>query len=252
MIKIICITIILLFPLLAIRGLFIIYKNRINLREITGIYFFKFLSKISLFLILIFILFLLITIINYNKSYIILQFTKDFKLLFLQIPQYLSIAIIEEFLFRVLLFVSLIHYVQNKNMLIIISSLFFALFHFPINALHFTSYFLAGFMYGYSFVKFQSILLPIGIHFFWNYIQGAIFGYPVSGAESDGLINLTIISNEIYNGGNQGIEGSYAGLFMRIIIIFSIYILPSEEQNEKFLNFLNPFLNPLVDNNNIK
>ncbi|MEX2568126.1 MAG: type II CAAX endopeptidase family protein [Cyclobacteriaceae bacterium] len=249
MIKILYICIILLFPLLTIRGLFIFYKSKINLKIITGAFFLKALPKIFIFLILVTILFLLITIINYNKYYIVLKFTRDFKSAFFQIPEYLSVAIMEEFLFRILLFASLIHYVYSKKMLIIISSLFFALFHFPSNGLHFISYFLGGITYGYAFVKFQSILLPIGIHFFWNYIQGAIFGYPVSGNESDGLINLTIISNEIYNGGNHGLEGSLAGIIMRIIIIITIFILPSGAKNEKFLDFKNPFFNQQVENN---
>lgn len=47
-------------------------------------------------------------------------------------------------------------------------------------------------MYGYAFVKFQSIWVPIAIHFSWNFIQGAVFGFPVSGMPSEGILPLEI------------------------------------------------------------
>jgi hypothetical protein len=57
---------------------------------------------------------------------------------------------------------------------------------------------------GYAFVKFQTILVPIGIGFSWNFVQGAVFGSPVSGVVFDGLFSMTIIPREVSSGGSLG------------------------------------------------
>lgn len=227
--------------ILSIRGFYIFYNNKVKLREIAGIYFLESLNYSIFFFILILILFYSIILLNIYNDYVVLNFTNNYKIIFSQIPKYLSIAIVEEFIFRILLFASLIHYISNKNALIFSTSVLFSLYHFPTNGIYFVSYFLAGIMYGYSFVKFQSIFIPIGIHFSWNFVQGAIFGFPVSGMESDGLLNISIIPHEIYNGGSQGPEGSILGIIIRLAIILLIYTLPSKQTNGQFLKYANDF-----------
>lgn len=220
---------------------FVIYKNRIFLREIIGMYFFRNFSINLFFFIFIFILFSLFTLINVYYGYIVINNVINFNKIFLLIPVYLSVAIIEEFVFRIFIFSSLIHFVYKENNLIIISSFLFAIYHFPNSGLHFSSYFLGGIMYGYSFVKFQSILVPIGLHFSWNYVQGAIFGYAVSGNESEGMLSLHLIPNDLLNGGIHGPEGSIIGVFMRLLVILFIYFIPYKGVNKLFLKFDNPF-----------
>ncbi|NHE58630.1 CPBP family intramembrane glutamic endopeptidase [Cyclobacterium plantarum] len=177
---------------------------------------------------------------NYYEGYIFQIIINDYKILFYQIPKNLSTAILEEFIFRILFFTSLIHYIVNRNVLIILSALIFCLYHFPANSILFVSYFLAGIMYGYSFVKFQSILIPIGLHFSWNFVQGAMFGYPVSGDYSVGFLNINLVPSDVYNGGIHGPEGSILGLGVRLAIIFFIYVFPPSLENHEFLRLTNP------------
>ena len=95
-------------------------------------------------------------------------------------------------------------------------------------------------MYGYSYVKFQKILVPIGIHFFWNFIQGTVFGYPVSGNPSEGYFFLTITPDIVFNGGVQGPEGSIVGIVSRVMVILMIYVLPYNRKNNEFLTKRGP------------
>ena len=227
--------------ILSIRGFYIFYNSKLKLIDIAKYYFLENLTYNIYFFIYILILFYFIILINIYNDYIFLNFTNNYKRTFSQIPKYLSLAIVEELIFRILLFASLIHYISNKNTLIFFTSVLFSLYHFPTNGIYFTSYFFAGIIYGYSFVKFQSILIPIGIHFSWNFIQGAIFGFPVSGIESEGLLNIRIIPHEIYNGGSQGPEGSLLGIMIRLAIILLIYTLPSKQTNDKFLKYASDF-----------
>ncbi|WP_163379649.1 CPBP family intramembrane glutamic endopeptidase [Cyclobacterium sp. SYSU L10401] len=229
MLEILSILSLILIFIFSIRAFYIFYNNKVELREIAGIYFLESLTYNLYFFILIFILFYFIILLNIYNGYIVLNFTNNYKIIFSHIPKYLSIAIVEEFIFRILLFASLIHYISNKNALIFFTSVLFSLYHFPTNGVYFVSYFLAGIMYGYSFVKFQFILIPTGIHFSWNFIQGAIFGFPVSGIQSEGFLNISIIPDEIYNGGSQGPEGSLFGIMIRLAIILLIYFLPSKQ-----------------------
>ncbi|WP_114748567.1 CPBP family intramembrane glutamic endopeptidase [Pleomorphovibrio marinus] len=237
MIETISICSIVLIFILGIRGLFLIYKNRNFIKDIFGLYFLKFIPKLIFIFILVKVLFFTITYINIIYDYIEIITISHFKFVFFQIPNFLSTVILEEFVFRVLLFASLIHYIKNNIYLILFTSLLFSFYHFPNEVILFISYFIAGIMYGYAFVKYQSILVPIGIHFSWNFVQGAVFGYPVSGEVSDGLLSLTIIPNIFFNGGSHGPEGSIAGILMRLVIILVILAFPTPKENKYFLKF---------------
>ena len=100
------------------------------------------------------------------------------------------------------------------------------------------SYFLAGLMYGLAFLKFKSIWAATGLHFTWNYFQGAIFSFPVSRGIANGYFNLNINDNWIWNGGDIGPEGSVFGVLCRILIIIIIFLLANKYEIKKSIKFL--------------
>jgi len=61
--------------------------------------------------------------------------------------------------------------------------------------------------------------MPIALHFSWNFFQGTIFGFSVSGNAEYSLITQTRTADTIWNGGEFGFEGSLlAVIFLTLAI----------------------------------
>ncbi len=97
---------------------------------------------------------------------------------------------------------------------------------------------LAGVWFGIAYLKTRNLWLPFGIHFAWNWIQGAILGIPVSGITeltTAPLFREAEKGNDLFTGGNYGIEG---GIACTIAIVFSaglIYFAPFLKPTEEML-----------------
>lgn len=96
----------------------------------------------------------------------------------------------------------------------------------------------AGIMLAASFVFTRRLWLPIGIHFAWNFTQGAIFGVAVSGNEARGLLQSTISGPALLSGGDFGAEGSIFAVI--ICLAAGIYFLWKSHKQGKFIK---PFWN---------
>ncbi|MBB6671624.1 CPBP family intramembrane glutamic endopeptidase [Cohnella nanjingensis] len=96
-----------------------------------------------------------------------------------------------------------------------VSSLLFAVMHFG-NASVFDSIWptvnlvLAGVILGISREVSGGLWLPIGFHLTWNYFQGYIYGFEVSGADVESVFHLERTGRDLVSGGAFGAEGSAA------------------------------------------
>jgi CAAX amino terminal protease family. len=100
---------------------------------------------------------------------------------------------------------------MNRYLALVLSSLIFTALHFlnpNVSFLGVTNIFLAGILLGIGYIFTKNLWFPLALHFSWNFFQGPIFGFEVSGTKSDTLISQTITGNEILTGGNFGFEGS--------------------------------------------
>ncbi len=70
---------------------------------------------------------------------------------------------------------------------------------------------LAGLFLAYAYLRTRQLWLAIGLHIGWNFFEGNIFGYPVSGLSSFGLIQHETTGPEMWTGGQFGPE---AGLIV--------------------------------------
>lgn len=113
----------------------------------------------------------------------------------------------------------------NKWVVIIVSSIIFSLMHSlnpSMSVISYINLFLFALLAAYMFLKSNNLWLSIGYHITWNYFEGNIFGFQVSGLSTESLYKLNAPVNNIITGGSFGPEG---GLIVTFIIIMGfIYI----------------------------
>lgn len=95
---------------------------------------------------------------------------------------------------------------------ILIMSLVFAAMHLAnpgIDLLSMVNLTVAGILFGVLFVYTRNLLYPLVFHFMWNWLQGSVFGFKVSGMDYfSSVIQLQLTQNDLLNGGSFGFEGS--------------------------------------------
>jgi len=138
-------------------------------------------------------------------------------------------AMIEEIIFRGYILNNLLSSMKNKYLALSISAVLFALIHGlnpNLSILSMVNLFIAGLALGITYVYTKNLWFPIFLHVSWNYFQGPIFGFEVSGMDTVSIINQKVTGSDIITGGEFGFEGSIiltALLFGMIIITDFIY-----------------------------
>lgn len=70
---------------------------------------------------------------------------------------------------------------------------------------------LAGLFLGLGFVATGSLAFPVGAHITWNFFQGNVFGFPVSGTDAGASLIDVTSSSDVWTGGGFGPEGGLLG-----------------------------------------
>lgn len=122
------------------------------------------------------------------------------------------VAVSEEIFFRGILF-RMINRRWNIWAALVISALIFSGLHIlNDNATLWSSIAIAieaGSLLGAAYAYSKNIWLPIGIHWIWNYTQGNILGFPVSGEDNvTSIITPEISGPQWLTGGSFGAEAS--------------------------------------------
>ncbi len=137
-----------------------------------------------------------------------------------------SVAISEELLMRGYILNNLSKSMP-KVIALIVSSVTFSLMH-VLNAnfswISFWNILLAGVLLGEAYIYTQNLWFPIALHFSWNFFQGTIFGFNVSGHEIYSLVKQSRIDNNIWNGGEFGFEGSILCVILQLITISGFWL----------------------------
>lgn len=111
----------------------------------------------------------------------------------------------------------------NKFLALFISSLIFACMHLlnpHVTWLSMLNLVLAGMLLGVSYLYTRNLWFPISLHLFWNWIQGPVLGYEVSGNQFGGsLLKLQLSNQTMINGGAFGFEGSIVCTVLELILI---------------------------------
>ncbi len=147
----------------------------------------------------------------------------------------LSVATAEEILLRGYILKNLIQSFNVKTALII-SSLLFSIMHLAnpnINIIGFINIFGAGLLLGVCYIKTNSLWMPIGLHFSWNFFQ-TVYGFNVSGQKLYSLFEIKINEANFFNGGSFGIEGSIIASILQIGLILFLYLSPRSTKSPDF------------------
>ncbi|MCK9160904.1 MAG: type II CAAX endopeptidase family protein [Bacteroidaceae bacterium] len=156
----------------------------------------------------------------------------DFLSLLVYFIFFLIVAVTEEVMVRGFILGQLLRTSLNKFVALFLSSLIFASFHLfnpNLSWLPMVNLVLAGILLGSTYIYTRNLWFPIILHLFWNWIQGPVLGYEVSGLGfGTKMFTLHLSSNKIVNGGAFGFEGSII-CFVLVIVMTGLIILWSEK-----------------------
>lgn len=129
---------------------------------------------------------------------------------------------------------SVLRQTRNIPVVVIVSSVIFALMHSFNSGIALIPYInltLVGVLFAYIYLKSGNIWMSIGYHITWNYFQGNVFGFKVSGTNTAGIITTVYKNENIYNGGKFGPEG---GLFVTAVLLLGFLFVKHFYKDSKF------------------
>lgn len=126
----------------------------------------------------------------------------------------------------------------NIGVGLLISSTLFGLMHLTnpnVNYIAVINIILVGLFYGLCAIKTNDLWAVCGMHTAWNFAQGNLFGFEVSGIDVSvgSLIDLNLVGNNFVTG---GIFGPEAGIVATFILLVSIVILLFIDKKGYFSN----------------
>ena len=127
------------------------------------------------------------------------------------IALFVIVALIEEIVFRGYLLNNLLESMHPWWALILTAALF-AFLHTQNNyvtILSVVNLFIAGLVLGVNYIYTKNLWFAIFFHFGWNFFQGSVLGYKVSGIETgSSIMQQSLVGSATLNGGSFGFEGS--------------------------------------------
>jgi len=123
----------------------------------------------------------------------------------------------------------------NLYWAVAISSLFFASAHlgnpnFSIVSL--IGLIVSGVFLAYGYTSTRRLWLPIGLHIGWNFFEGCVFGFPVSGLSVPHLLDYTVDGPILWTGGAFGPEAGLILLPALAIGAFFIWVYATQNTEE--------------------
>src|SRR6266498_382791 len=84
--------------------------------------------------------------------------------------------------------------------------------------------FFAGVYLAYGYLRTKQLWLSIGLHIGWNFFEGVVFGFPVSGLDTYHLTRINVQGPELWTGGVFGPEAGLIVLPSLILGAILIYL----------------------------
>jgi uncharacterized protein len=145
-----------------------------------------------------------------TKNFEWIDMQADPSQLFLTMGLMVIIAVGEELAFRGYILGNLMDS-MNKWIALVLSAFIFSLFHSnnpAIDVIPLVNLFLGGLLLGINYIYTRNLWFGILFHFTWNFYQGGMLGYDVSGLRLHSLLLHERTGEGWLTGGNFGFEGS--------------------------------------------
>ena len=153
----------------------------------------------------------------------------DWNALVRSLFMFLVVGVGEEVLFRGIVF-RMIDDRWGTAVALLVSALIFGFVHISNNnATVWSSLAIAveaGLLLGAAYKWSGTLWVPIGIHWSWNYFQGPIFGFAVSGNGTQSLITPVIQGSDWLTGGSFGAEASIPAFVLGLALAIVFLLLP--------------------------
>jgi uncharacterized protein len=152
------------------------------------------------------------------------------------------VAIAEESVFRGYILNNLLASF-NRWTALSVSALLFAFVHAgnpAVNALALVNVFIAGMLLGVNYIYTRNLVFAIVFHFSWNFLQGPVLGFSVSGLSLDTMLEANANGSDWLTGGPFGFEASVVQTILLLVatVVFALW------QHHQFPQIKNPGENP--------
>lgn len=119
---------------------------------------------------------------------------------------------------------------------VLLSSLIFTLLHATnpnLRVAGLLNIFLAALLFSFMTIRTGNLWMAIGFHITWNYFQGSVFGFPVSGQEFNGLYHIQIRYHNLLTGGLFGPEGGILATGTMLIGFFMVWFYVKRREQRR-------------------
>lgn len=145
----------------------------------------------------------------------------------------LLVAFAEEMVFRGYILGNLLEAFSSKWNALVISAVLFALTHISntgVSLVAVLNVFLAGLLLGLNYSYTKNLWFAILFHFGWNFFQGPVLGFEISGLGLPGFLQVELIGNPLLTGNKFGFEGSLIATFLLLTAILLLYLAFEKRQ----------------------
>ncbi|WP_203247452.1 CPBP family intramembrane glutamic endopeptidase [Sporosarcina beigongshangi] len=133
---------------------------------------------------------------------------------------FILVGVFEEMFFRGYVMSTMAARGNKKWVIYVASAVIFSVAHGAnpnVSIIGLVNIALVGILFAYMFDATKSLWLPIGYHITWNYFQGNVFGFAVSGTTPNGIYVVEIAEGRDWlTGGTFGLEG---GILSTVLIL---------------------------------
>jgi len=153
---------------------------------------------------------------------------------FIALVLMIMVAFAEEMVFRGYILNNLMKS-MNKWVALVISAGLFTIAHVSnpgITSVAIANLLLAGLLLGINFIYTRNLWFAICFHFTWNFFQGPVFGYDVSGLPLQSILEPSLQGPWWLTGGTFGMEGSFVTTALFIASLLLLYYVYQNKYSE--------------------